>query len=110
MNKTEQKRAKEQRVLGKMISLYCKKKHGSAGVLCGQCDELLTYALQKTEKCPFMENKTFCSNCKVHCYSPEMRQRIREVMRFSSPRMLLYYPHLAVWHLVCSMQEKKRLG
>lgn len=28
-------------------------------------------------KCPFMENKTFCSNCKVHCCKPEMRERIR---------------------------------
>ena len=22
------------------------------------------------ERCPFMENKTFCSACKVHCYKP----------------------------------------
>ena len=24
-------------------------------------------------------NETFCSNCKVHCYKPEMREKIREV-------------------------------
>ncbi len=26
--------------------------------------------------------KTFCANCKVHCYKPEMREKIRAVMRF----------------------------
>lgn len=24
-----------------------------------------------------------CKNCTVHCYAPEMRQRIRQVMKFS---------------------------
>lgn len=25
------------------------------------------------------KSKTFCSNCKVHCYKPAMRERIKEV-------------------------------
>ena len=29
-----------------------------------------------------MKEKTFCANCKVHCYKPEMREQIRQVMRF----------------------------
>ena len=29
-----------------------------------------------------METKTFCSNCRVHCYRSEMREEIRKVMRF----------------------------
>ena len=46
-----------------------------------------------------METKTFCSNCKVHCYKPEMRKKIRAVMRFSGPRMIFYFktPGGAVW-------------
>ena len=39
-----------------------------------------------------MESKTFCSNCRVHCYCPDMREKIRMVMRFSGPRMLFYHP------------------
>ena len=54
-----------------------------------------------------MEEKTFCANCKVHCYKPEMREQIRQVMRFSGPRMLLYHPFLAIWHLVCSKENRK---
>ena len=37
----------------------------------------------------------------------EMREQIRQVMRFSGPRMLLYHPVLAVWHLICSKKELK---
>lgn len=32
----------------------------------------------------------------------------RQVMRFSGPRMLLYHPLLAIWHLECSMKEKNK--
>jgi len=36
----------------------------------------------------------------VHCYKPEMRERIRGVMRFAGPRMALRHPLLAVRHLL----------
>ena len=38
---------------------------------------LLDYAKHRSEKCPFMEEKTFCANCKVHCYKPEVREQIQ---------------------------------
>ena len=56
-----------------------------------------------------METKTFCSNCRVHCYKLEMRERIRKVMRFSGPRMLLYHPIMAIRHVIESRKEKRRL-
>lgn len=55
-----------------------------------------------------MEHKTFCSNCRVHCYKPEMREKIREVMRFSGPRMIFYHPVPAVYHVICTVREKRR--
>ena len=67
------------------------------------------YAILRSDRCPFMESKTFCSNCKVHCYKPEMREKIREVMRFSGPRMIFYHPVMAVRHVIESKKEKKRL-
>ncbi len=98
----EKKRKKEQEVVELMIRLYCRGNHRSSGKnpLCPECQELLEYAKARSERCPFMENKTFCSNCKVHCYKPEMREKIRVVMRYSGPRMLLYRPGLALWHLI----------
>lgn len=112
MNRTEKKRQKEQKVVYEMIALYCRKNHPGLGGdgLCPVCQNLLEYSVAQSNRCPFMEQKTFCSNCRVHCYKPEMRERIREVMRFSGPRMLLCHPGLAVWHLVSGIVEKKSKG
>ena len=104
-----QKREREKKVVSLMIKLYCKKKHHTKGMLCEQCRQLDEYARLRSEKCPFMETKTFCSNCKVHCYKPDMREKIREVMRFSGPRMILHHPVMAIRHVVESKKEKKRL-
>lgn len=56
-----------------------------------------------------METKTFCANCRVHCYKPDMREKIRAVMRFSGPRMIFYHPVAAIHHVVETKREKKRL-
>lgn len=105
----EKKREKEKEVVTLMIRLYCRKKHGTKTGLCTECADLAEYACDRSDHCPFMENKTFCSNCKVHCYKPDMREKIREVMRFSGPRMMLYHPVMAVKHLVSTKQEAKSL-
>jgi len=104
------KREREKRMVGEMISLYCRKKHGTEkGRLCEDCARLDAYAKERSEHCPFMENKTFCSNCPVHCYRPDMREKIRRVMRFSGPRMILYHPVAAMRHLISTKLEKGRM-
>lgn len=108
-NKIESKREREKQTVSLMICLFCRKKHGTKETLCPECAALEQYAIQRSDKCPFMETKTFCSNCRVHCYKPEMREQIREVMRFSGPRMLFHHPVMAVRHVVESRKEKKRL-
>ncbi len=110
MDKVEKKRLKEQHVVEEMIRLYCKNNHGlKNGEMCDECKELAEYAKLRSEKCPFMKEKTFCANCKVHCYKPEMREKIRKVMRYSGPRMIFYHPILAMWHLISSKKEKRKL-
>lgn len=104
----QNKREREKRMVEDMIRLYCRKNHG-VKTLCGECGTLLDYAKQRSEKCPFMETKTFCSNCRVHCYKPEMREKIRAVMRFSGPRMLFVHPIAAIRHLIETKREKRRL-
>lgn len=116
----ESKREKEKRLVSQMIALYCKDLHKDRNpqnrgkslgkvILCEECAELDNYARTRSEKCPFMETKTFCSNCRVHCYKADMRQKIREVMRYSGPRMLFYHPITAIRHVMESKKEKKRL-
>lgn len=90
---------KEKETVTEMIKLYCKKKHHSKQELCHDCQDLQDYALKRLSFCQFGEAKTACSNCSVHCYKPEYRQKIKDVMRFSGPWMLLYHPLYAVKHL-----------
>ena len=103
------KREREKAMVSQMIALYCKKRHHTKNGLCPECAALDAYARQRSDRCPFMETKTFCSNCKVHCYKPQMREKIRQVMRFSGPRMLFHHPIAAIRHVMETNKEKKRL-
>jgi hypothetical protein len=110
MNKVQRKREREKRMVGEMIALYCRKQHGTGRAqLCEVCTELNEYARKRIEKCPFMESKSFCSNCKVPCYRPEMREKIRAVMRFSGPRMIFHHPVAAIHHVLSTKIEKRRM-
>lgn len=105
----QSKREKEKELVSQMIALYCRKQHDGRKGLCADCAELDAYARLRSDKCPFMETKTFCSNCKVHCYKLVMREKIREVMGFSGPRMIFYHPVTAIRHVIETRKEKKRL-
>lgn len=104
----EKKRSDEKLLVGEMIYLYCCKQHNSPkGHLCPDCQQLHDYALARIDHCPFMETKTFCSACKVHCYQPAMREKIRAVMRWSGPRMLPVHPILSIKHLAVTVRAKR---
>ena len=89
----------EKRTVRHMIELWCRAKHGG-NTLCEECQTLLDYSLARLEHCRFGEEKTKCHKCAVHCYRPEMRARIREVMRYSGPRMILCHPLEALRYLI----------
>ena len=108
MSRAESKLEREKNTVSSMIRLYCLKKHGIKNDLCPDCRKLYDYALRQIDSCPFMETKTFCSVCRVHCYKGDMREKIREVMSFSGPRMIFRYPVLAVRHLMESRKNDWR--
>jgi hypothetical protein len=101
---------REKRTVRAMLHIYCRAHHragedqsgeGRSGEEpCGECGELLDYALERLDRCPFGEGKTACVDCEIHCYKPAMRDRVREVMRFAGPRMIFRHPILAVLHLL----------
>lgn len=95
----KQRVAHEKKVVELMIRIYCRKKEKNAS-LCPDCEELLRYAHARLDRCPFGEKKSSCKKCTVHCYKPAMRERMRLVMRFSGPRMMLYAPWEALRHLL----------
>ena len=113
---TEEKRVHEARIMEQMIAIYCRGK-GHAGrtsaaygitALCPDCRRLLDYALSRVEGCPRMDIKSFCSVCPVHCYSKDMRAQVREVMRYSGPRMLLHYPLTTLRHMWIDFAARRR--
>lgn len=113
MEKTQKisdKTAKEKDLVHFMIKIFCNAKHKMSQCknndLCDECEALYIYAAEQIDKCKFMESKTFCSACPVHCYKKDMREKIREVMIFSGKRMLFYHPILAIKHIFITLKTK----
>ncbi|WP_117234138.1 nitrous oxide-stimulated promoter family protein [Vibrio maerlii] len=85
-----------------MTVLYCKKHHPQAEKeegLCTTCRTLLDYAEMRLDRCPYGQGKPTCNKCPIHCYKPEEKEQMRQVMRFGGPRMLIHHPLLAIRHL-----------
>jgi hypothetical protein len=97
--------ARELATVRAMVHLYCCEHHGARTGLCAGCDDLMAYATRRLDRCVFGDDKPTCANCKVHCYSADMRERVRIVMRFAGPRMLWRHPLLDVAHLVDGRRE-----
>ena len=95
---------RERKTVGIMIGIYCKGNHraGAGGVkeLCQECTDLKKYANRKLDLCPYGEGKSSCLKCSIHCYGEKERERIRQVMRYAGPRMLLRHPVMAIRHIL----------
>jgi hypothetical protein len=89
---------RERHTIEVMLGIYCRSKHRTSGGLCPECRDLHDYAMQRIAKCPYGEDKPTCAKCPIHCYKPAMREKVRAMMRYSGPRMMLYHPWLTVLH------------
>lgn len=91
---------REKKTVEAMIKLYCKDNHKPSGILCTKCQELLDYSQKRAEHCVFGEDKPVCGNCTIRCYKKDMKEKIRNVMRYSGPRMILHHPIMAIRHVI----------
>lgn len=92
-----------------MIRIYCHGNHKTKGkTICPECEKLTDYALFRLDKCPFKEDKQFCSFCRIHCYKPEYREEIRAVMKYAGPRMLFRHPIFALKHVLQVIRNKRK--
>jgi predicted amidophosphoribosyltransferase len=103
--RTPRRLSREEKTIAAMVVLYCRDHHrttpaGRDEGLCRQCAALLHYSRARLEKCRYGAEKPTCARCETHCYKPAMRERVREVMRYSGPRMLARHPVLAAAHLL----------
>ncbi len=102
--------AREQQTIGAMLRIYCRDHHAGRHGLCADCQALLVYAKQRLDNCPFHEQKPACNRCGVHCYSATQRERVKRVMRYAGPRMLLRHPLLSLRHLLDERRPVPRLA
>lgn len=101
---------KEIEIVKIMIQKYCNKKHiTKTGFLCDDCENLFDYVKLRRSKCIFGDDKPFCSSCNIHCYKLEKRKQIKEVMKYSGPRLIFSHPILVFKHLTETIKFKKRI-
>jgi uncharacterized paraquat-inducible protein A len=97
---------KDLKILASFIELLCHARHDrktvgeravpemlrqgkdSAKTICLECAELLEHGMKKRAACP-LDPKPTCKSCHIHCYTPEQRQKVREIMAYSGRRMIL---------------------
>lgn len=92
----------EAKTVQAMIEMYCKNNHSNhtIGKLCEECNELVNYSKQRVLNCKFKEKKPICGKCKIHCYKPDMKVKIKNVMRYSGPRMIYKHPIMMIKHVI----------
>ncbi|MCW2255448.1 hypothetical protein M2263_001539 [Providencia alcalifaciens] len=90
---------REIKTIEKMIKIY-EKSHPVTIDSPDQYKQLYIYAINRLEKCRYGEQKPACKQCPIHCYQPKMREKMKVIMRWSGPRMLIYHPILAIKHLL----------
>jgi hypothetical protein len=95
------------KTLARFVGIYCDGLHASAAraqltlpqmdleavaggpvVVCAECRRLLSHAVMKRAMCPF-DPKPMCKRCPRHCYAPQYREQIRQVMHYAGRRLLL---------------------
>ncbi len=91
---------REKRTLAVMVKMYCDYYHDKIGSICSDCNELTEFAYERINRCIFQDDKPVCSECLVHCYRKDMRDKIKTVMRFAGPKMIFHHPILGIWHLI----------
>lgn len=97
---------REKVTVRQMVDIYCRKNHKADG-LCQDCRELLDYAYARLDHCKFGNEKNTCKVCPIHCYKPQMREKMRQAMRYAGPRMIIYHPVAAIRHLISEMRVRK---
>jgi Nitrous oxide-stimulated promoter len=104
MDNLTTRQQKDMKILISFVSLFCRSRHsgvltapldpaltriaGKEQLLCPECRELVGYAAKRLRFCP-LEPKPSCKRCHVHCYRPDYRVKVREVMAWSGKRLIL---------------------
>lgn len=96
---------REKNTVRKMIDIYCRR-HLHQSTMSEEYQQLSDYACERLDHCQFGEAKGTCKRCTVHCYAQHEREQIRQVMRWTGPRMILYAPKDAIVHMFDNLLDR----
>ena len=98
----ENKRLKELKTVRKMIEIYCKGQHRrKSGDLCESCAELMHLCRSKGRAMPTYGRKKHFVPCAKHTVMHRpIGNELKEVMRYSGPRMLWIHPIMTIRHIL----------
>lgn len=103
---------RDTKTLYAMAQIYCSAHHKDDDRardeqgLCPDCAQAIAYSIERTRACP-REHQGNCEDCPIHCYKPEQRQAIREIMAYAGPRMLTRHPVLTYFYLKKKLARKR---
>jgi hypothetical protein len=109
-NRINQQQAKDIQVVARFTEVWCAG-HGhtdrqtfplpgglSSIQLCPDCATFMEYAVKKRLNCPIEAEKPSCKHCRIHCYAPEQRALVKQIMAWSGRRMILRGRLDYLWH------------
>lgn len=99
MSSSKSRLRSEKNTIRTMIKMHCQKFHEPEAEFCQECTELFEYAEKRLNFCQFGEDKPTCEKCPIHCYKMEMREKIKNIMRYAGPRMIYSHPIMGFRHL-----------
>ena len=69
-----------------------------AADLCPSCREAIMSTLERASSCPNGHSGN-CQDCSIKCQRGESQKRIKEIMRYSAPRMAIRHPLMTIEYL-----------
>ena len=109
MKNIQSKREREKQMVSQMIALYCRRNHHTKGGPLPRLRSAERLRPPALRSLPVHGDENLLFQLPGTLLQAGDAGKIRAVMRFSGPRMILYHPVAAVRHVVETKREKKRL-
>lgn len=90
------------RTLQAIGSIYCRAHHAdrpknSAG-MCAECSATISFTHDRAANCP-NNHQGNCQDCAIKCNRGNQQQRIRAIMAYAAPRMMVRHPLMTLEYL-----------
>jgi len=106
--------ARDWHAVGAMMRIYCRNYHGvrhevsGKAELCAECRDLLDYAGERLDQCPYGAGKPTCGKCHGHCFEPARLEQMKRVMCYAGSFMLLEHPIMFLLHWMDSFRGNRK--